>query len=631
MDRESQPSHSKQALPALVLGALGVVYGDIGTSPLYALRECFAYGVEPSIPNVYGLLSLFFWALALVISGKYAALILHADNRGEGGVLALMTLVLSNFRDRTSFSAKTVMILGIFGTSLLYGDSVITPAISVLSAVEGFEEAAPALQSFVLPIAAAILTALFMVQRFGTARIGAFNGPIMLVWFIVIGLLGLVNIAYHPRILAAINPLCAIRFFLNAPVFAFVLLGSVVLAITGGEALYADLGHFGRKPIQIGWYFIAMPGLLLNYFGQGAAVLAFPTEAIEKNLFYFLAPRWALYPMVLLSTAATIIASQALISGAYSLTRQAVLLGYIPRLRILHTSQHSIGQIYVPMVNWLLFALTLSLALSFKNSANLAGAYGVAVTATNIITSLLLVIHMRRNWNLNPILAYGAMGALLISDVSFFSATALKIPNGGWFPIMLAACIFCVMTTWIAGRALLGQRYRAQRMPFDLFLQSIEHASELARVPRTAVFLSGNWETTPVALLHNMKHNLVLHEKNLLLSIVFEEIPHVPEAERIEIRELQQGFFGARARYGFMESPSIKDLIEPCKAFGIDLDSITVGYFLGRENIRITRKPGMARWRRLLFAFMARNAEGVTAFLEIPANQVVELGVFVEL
>lgn len=630
METKTQSEHSAQPLTLLVVGALGVVYGDIGTSPLYALRECFAFGLEPSPLNVYGLLSLFFWALALVISGKYAALILHADNRGEGGVMALMTLVLAGFKDRTSRAAKAVMVLGIAGTVLLYGDSVITPAISVLGAIEGLEMAAPALKSFVLPISAFILTVLFMVQRFGTARIGAFNGPIMLIWFVVIGLLGLAHIAHHPQVLMAVNPLHAVRFFMSDPVTVFVLLGSVVLAITGGEALYADLGHFGRKPIQIGWYFIAMPGLLLNYFGQAAAVLEFPAEAIE-NPFYFLAPRWALYPLVVLSTAAAIIASQALISGAYSLTRQAVLLGYIPRLKILHTSKYSIGQIYVPTINWLLFVLTLGLTLAFKGSANLAGAYGVAVTATNIITSLLLLIHMRRNWNLHPVLAYGAMCTVLVSDLSFFSATALKIPYGGWFPIVLAACIFCVMTTWITGRALLGERYRAQRMPLGLFLQSLEHTPDLVRVPRTAVFLSGNWETTPVALLHNMKHNLVLHEKNLLLSINFEEIPHVPEAERIQIQELEKGFYGARARYGFMESPSIKDLVEPCKAFGIDLEAITVGYFLGRENIRITRKPGMARWRRFLFSFMARNAEGVTAFLEIPANQVVELGVFVEL
>lgn len=630
METKTQSEHSVQPFALLVIGALGVVYGDLGTSPLYALRECFKHGLEPSPVNVYGILSLIFWALTVVISGKYAALIVRADNRGEGGVMALMTLVLSTFKDRGVIAAKTVFAMGLFGTALLFGESVITPAISVLSAVEGLEVATPKFKSMVLPISAVILTALFMVQRHGTARIGTFNGPIMLIWFVVIGLLGAVSIAHHPNVLLAINPAHGIRFFLENRGMAFVILGSVVLVITGSEALYADLGHFGRRPIQIGWYAIALPGLLLNYFGQAAAILTFPTEAIQ-NPFYFLAPRWALYPMVLLSTAATIVASQALISGAFSLTRQAVLLGYIPRLRILHTSRLSIGQIYVPTINWLLFVLTLGLALSFKNSTNLAAAYGVAVTATNIITSVLLLAHMRLNWNLHPVLAYGAIGTVLVSDLSFFTATSLKIPHGGWFPLVLAASIFCVMTTWIRGRALVGERFKAQRIPLDVFLRSLEHTPNLSMAPGTAVFLSGNWESTPVALLHNMKHNHVLHEKNLLLSIVFEEVPHIPKEDRIKIQPLEHGFYGARARYGFMESPSIKDLVEPCKAYGIDLEGITVGYFLGRENIRISKKPGMHPLRRMLFAFMARNAEGVTVFLEIPANQVVELGVFVEL
>ncbi len=630
MVTDSQSSHTKQTLAVLTLGALGVVYGDLGTSPLYALRECFAHGLEPSPLNVYGIVSLIFWALVLVISGKYAALIVYADNRGEGGVMALMTLVLGSFSNRASIIAKGIFALGLFGTALLFGESVITPAISVLSAMEGLEVATPKFKSLVLPISAVILTALFMVQRHGTARIGAFNGPVMLLWFIVIGLLGLSSITHHREVLGAVNPAYAVRFFAENRAMAFIIMGSVVLVITGSEALYADLGHFGRKPIQIGWYCIALPGLMLNYFGQAAAILAFPTEAIE-NPFYFLAPRWALYPMVLLSTAATIVASQALISGAFSLTRQAVLLGYVPRMQILHTSQHSIGQIYVPTINWILFFLTLGLTLSFKTSTALAGAYGVAVTATNIITSLLLLGHMLRNWKLNPVLACAMIGIVLVSDLSFFSATALKIPHGGWFPLVLALCIFCIMTTWIRGRAIVGERFRAQRMPLNLFLKSLEHTPNLSKAPGTAVFLSGNWETTPVALLHNIKHNHVMHEKNLLLSILFEEVPNIAPQERIEIQDLGQGFYGARARYGFTESPSIKDLVEPCKALGIDLDGLTVGYFLGRENIRITKKPGMHPLRRMLFAFMARNAEGVTAFLEIPANQVVELGVFVEL
>jgi len=630
METKTQSPHPAQPFALLVVGALGVVYGDLGTSPLYALRECFSRGLAPSPVNVYGILSLIFWALTLVISGKYAALIVRADNRGEGGVMALMTLVLSGFKNRAALPAKTVFILGLFGTALLFGESAITPAISVLSAVEGLDLATPKFKNFVLPISAVILATLFMVQRHGTARIGAFNGPIMLVWFIVIGCLGIDSILHHPKVLSAVNPVHAVRFFVENRAMAFVILGSVVLVITGSEALYADLGHFGRRPIQMGWYAVALPGLMLNYFGQAAAILAFPKESIA-NPFYFLAPRWALYPMVLLSTAATIVASQALISGAYSLTRQAVLLGYIPRLRILHTSQHSIGQIYVPLINWLLFVLTLALTLSFKTSSNLAGAYGVAVTATNIITSVLLLLHMRRNWNVHPVLAYGAIGTVLVSDLSFFTATSLKIPHGGWLPIVLAVTIFSVMTTWIRGRALVGERFRAQRMPLDLFLRSLEHTPNLSKAPGTAVFLTGNWETTPVALLHNMKHNHVLHERNLLLSIVFEEVPHVKKEDRIDIKELQAGFYGAQARYGFMESPSIRDLTDPCKGYGIDLTALSVGYFLGRENIRITKKPGMHPLRRLLFAFMARNAEGVSGFLEIPANQVVELGVFVEL
>ncbi len=632
METNTQSKHSAQPFSLLVVGALGVVYGDLGTSPLYAVRECFSHVLEPNEPNVYGVLSLVFWTLALVISGKYAALILHADNRGEGGVLSLMTLALSGFKDRSTRTAKFILVLGLFGTALLYGDSVITPAISVLSAVEGLDTATPALKPYVLPLSVIILTALFLVQRHGTARIGAFNGPIMLLWFLSIGLLGLVNIFAHPQILGAINPWHAVHFFLHNHFKGFAILGSVVLAITGGEALYADLGHFGRKPIQFGWYFIAMPGVLLNYFGQGAAILtASDLAQARENPFYYLAPGWAVIPMVILATAATVIASQALISGAFSLSRQAVLLGYLPRLKIQHTSELSIGQIYVPTVNWLLFVLTLGLALAFKDSTSLAGAYGVAVTGTNVISSILLLIYMRKVWKVNPFLAYGGIGILLVSDLSYFGATCLKIPAGGWFPLVLASGIFAVMTTWMHGRALVGERFRAQRLPLDLFIQSLEHSKDIVRVPGVAVFLSGNWETTPVALLHNIKHNLVLHEKNVLLTVLFEEVAHVSESERLEIHDLQQGFHGIKARYGFMESPSIRDLYAPCREHGIDLSTINVGYFLGRENIRMSRIPSMARWRRLLFSIMAKNAEGVTAFLDIPANQVVELGVFVEL
>lgn len=629
MDMKESSSNAKQALPVLVLGALGVVYGDIGTSPLYALRECFMHALEPSHDNVVGIVSVIFWSLLIVISGKYAALIVRADNRGEGGILALTTLVLQTFPRRSGTAAKAILGLGLFGTTMLYGDSVITPAISVLSAVEGLEVATHLFEPYVLPITAGILFALFAVQRHGTAHIGRIYGPIMLVWFCCLGLLGLGGILDNPAILSAINPVHAVRFIIRNAGLTIAVFGSVVLVLTGGEALYTDLGHFGRKPIQCGWYGIALPSLTLNYFGQGALLLENP-ETIE-NPFFLLAPRALLYPLVGLATAATIIASQAVISGAFSLTRQAVLLGYLPRLRVLHTSAHSIGQIYVPAANQLLFILTLSLVLIFRSSTNLAGAYGFAVTCTMVISSTLLLIYMLRAWKWKPWLALSLMGALLVSDVSFWCGTALKLFHGGWFPLLLGSIVFCVMVTWMRGRALLGKQFLSQRMPLDLFLQSLAQSPEIVRVPRTAVFLASNWETTPVALLHNMKHNMVLHEKNVLLSIVFEEIPHVPEGDRIQIRDLGSGFYGARARYGFMESPSINDLVAPCKELGINLMSLTVGYFLGRENIRIKKKPSMHPWLCRLFSVMARNAEGVTSFLEIPANQVVELGVFVEL
>ncbi len=626
---EENEGHRSKSLAVLVLGALGIVYGDIGTSPLYALRVCFGknHPFEPSPENVLGILSLIFWALMLVISLKYMAFVLRADNRGEGGIMALMALAAGR---RANGKRGLLVALGLFGASLLYGDGMITPAISVLSAIEGIGVLAPQLEPYVVPLTALTLVFLFLFQKRGTAKIGAVFGPIILVWFFSIGLLGVCAIVQEPRVLAAINPMHAALFMAHHGVSGFLVLGAVFLVVTGGEALYADMGHFGRSPIRWGWFAVALPGLLMNYFGQGALLLL-DARTID-NPFYGLVPRWGLLPMVGLSTAATVIASQAVISGAFSMTRQAVLLGYLPRVNIIHTSAHTIGQIYIPVVNRFLFVATIGLVIGFRSSDNLAAAYGVSVTTTMLITTLLLFVVARRRWGWGRLSACALTGLFLVFDVSFSSATLTKVLSGGWFPLVMGVLVFLVMETWRLGRAALNEQFAARSLSLDLFIQSITLAEPTpARVPGTAIFMSGNQHGTPPVLLHNIKYNKVLHEVIAVVTVLIEEAAYVPEAERIEMENLGQGFYRIRLRYGFMESPDVPQALVACREQGLPFDERLSGYFLGHENVRIANKSGMPSWRQRLFAFLTRNAYGATGFFNIPPNQVVELGVQVEL
>ena len=625
-------SHNRPKLPLLALGALGVVYGDIGTSPLYAIHQCFAgvNALEPSRANVLGIISLILWSLIIVVTVKYMGFVMRADNNGEGGILALMALALSKFTNNTSHTRFTILAMGLFGTALLYGDGMITPSISVLSAVEGLEVVTPTLKHYVVPITIAILMVLFALQHRGTAWIGAVFGPVLLCWFIVIGTLGFMSVLREPAILAAINPLYGVRLFAANGWMGFLVLGSVFLAVTGGEALYLDMGHFGRRAIQLGWYGVVLPALLLNYLGQGAEILD-STEVLD-NPFYELVPRWGLLPMVFLSTAATVIASQAIISGVFSLTRQAVLLGYLPRISIVHTSSAEIGQIYIPFANWVLLAATSGLVLTFGSSTSLAAAYGVAVTMDMMITTLLFYMIARKLWGWNHLTAGIITAGFLTFDLSFCTSALLKIPHGGWFPLLIAFSVYAVMTTWRKGRSILRERLY-QRVPaLDEFVQKILPAEvNLVRVPGAAVFMSGNPNSTPPVLLHNMKYNRIIHETVAIMTVVVEETPHVSKPERLRVENLGRGFYRITAHYGFMESPSMKEILNLSYDKGVDLKSGSVGYFIGRESILPTDKPGMAKWRQRLFAFMARNAQGASPFFELPPNQVVELGVQIQL
>jgi KUP system potassium uptake protein len=612
----------------LAFAALGVVYGDIGTSPLYAMREAFRpqSGLAPTPANVLGILSLIFWALILVISVKYLGFVMQADNRGEGGMIALTALVVP--RKASTGKAGVLVLLGLFGASLLYGDSMITPAISVLSAVEGLEVATPFFTPYVVPITIVILIGLFMVQRQGTGGIGKVFGPVTLLWFLVLGAMGAAEIAKHPAVLTAVSPLHAVRFFARNGAAAFFVLGSVFLAVTGGEALYADMGHFGKRPIRITWFVLVLPALVLNYFGQGALIINHPS-AVEHP-FFLLAPEWATYPLVALATAATVIASQAVISGAFSLTRQAMQLGYLPRVHIEHTSRREIGQIYIPGVNWLLMFACIGLVAGFRESTSLANAYGVAVTTDMVFTTLLFAAVARARWQW----AWWRVGVLaaafLVIDLAFWGANLEKIPHGGWFPLVVAAVIFAVMTTWKTGRRILSSRMHATTLPFDLFLQDVERRSP-PRVPGTAVFMYGNPDGTPPALLHNLVHNKVLHERVVLLTVDTQEIPVVAEAERVEVKELGSGFYRVVVRYGFVEEPDIPAALAKVTLPGLDLRPMITSYFLGRETLIPSSKPGMAMWREHLFAVMSRNARTATSFYGLPPNRVVELGAQIEL
>lgn len=619
----------KTGFLALAVGAVGVVYGDIGTSPLYTVKEAFSgsHAVAATQANVFGVLSLIFWAVMIVVSLKYVVFVMRADNQGEGGIMALMALVLRTVQ-RHPRRELILMSLGLFGAALFYGDSVITPAISVLSAVEGLEIATPAFAPFVEPITIAVLIGLFFFQRRGTAAVGKLFGPVMLVWFITLALLGILNIIKAPMVLLAINPVHAFDFFEQNRMMGFFALGAVVLALTGAEALYADMGHFGKQPIRLAWFWFVMPALLLNYFGQGALILSNP--AAIRNPFYLLAPSWALYPLVGLATLATVIASQAVISGAFSITKQAMQLGYSPRLNVLHTSEREIGQIYVPWMNWALLVIIIGLVLGFQSSTHLAAAYGVAVTGTMVITTILAFVVAKSVWGWNKWLA-GLVAALFLSiDLAFFSANLVKLLHGGWFPLVMGLVVFTLMSTWKRGKAILFERLKAAQVSLDGFLDAIG-SQPPQRVQGTAVFLTQSNLGVPHALLHNLVHNKVLHERVILLTVRTEGIPHVPSWERLEVQPLPQNFFRVILRYGFKDTPDVPRALERCKGYGIDLEPLDTSYFLSRETLIPSHQPGMPIWREKVFAIMARNGTSATAFFRIPTNRVVELGTQVEL
>jgi KUP system potassium uptake protein len=629
MDTSNSNPHSTDNNPrylaALSLGALGVVYGDIGTSPLYAMRECFAgpHSVAPSATNVLGVLSLIFWALITIISIKYLVFIVRADNRGEGGILALMALI------RTERQRRWVLIaFGLFGAALLYGDGMISPAMAVLSAVEGLNVASPVFEDYVVPISIAILIGLFVVQRRGTAGLGRLFGPVMIVWFSTLAILGIRWIVTEPGVLAAVNPWYAVTFFVHNGWTGFLVLGSVFLVVTGGESLYADMGHFGRLPIRIAWFGLVLPALLINYFGQGALLLTHPDKA--EHVFYELAPRFLLYPLVALATLATIIASQAVISGAFSLTRQAVQLGYSPRVEIVHTSEAEIGQIYVPAVNWLLMIATIGLVLGFQSSSAVAAAYGMAVTTTMVLTTMLAYVVAREQWGWSRLRAGLLMGALLAIDIAFFSANTTKIPQGGWFPLVVASIIYLLMVTWKQGRRLLAERIGEGALPLETFVKNLQPGSP-TRVPGTAVFLTTNLQGTPTTLLHNLKHNKVLHERVVLMTVVTEEVPTVPRRDRVDIETLDKGFYQVTARYGFTQDPRAADVMDALRDKGLNLDLMKTTFFLGRETLIPSDRGGMAVWRKRLFGVMSRNAVRFNDFFRIPPNRVVELGMQIRL
>ena len=628
-------THSSQTpvkgryLGILALGALGVVYGDIGTSPLYALKQCFGpHGVLPTQENVLGVLSLIFWSLTLLISVWYLAIIMRADNRGEGGILAL-TALFGSLRDiKLGQRRPFYMVVGIFGAALLYADGMLTPAVSVLSAVEGLHVVTPAFDRWVLWIALLILVFLFLIQRHGTARVGSFFGPITLAWFIVIAILGVRSLASEPHILAAINPIHAVRFFANNGWQGFVVLGSVVLAVTGGEALYADMGHFGRRPIRLAWYFIVFPALILNYFGQGAELLRDPSAA--RNPFFLLAPEWATLPLVVLATAAACIASQAVISGAFSMTRQAIQLGLAPRLTVQHTSAREIGQIYITEINYALLIATVGLVLAFRTSDNMAAAYGVAVTATMAITTYLAHRVMTRLWKWPMFWSTLVASLFLVMDLSFFGANALKIPSGGWFPLMVGALGYVLLTTWQRGRQLLQVRLNEIAVPLPILLGDIA-AEPPHRIPGTAIFMTAQPDGVPYTLLYNLRHNQVLHERIILLTVVMTEVPRVEPKDRIEIENMPSGFFRVKAYYGFMEEPDVHEILERCGEKGLEVAVQASTFFVGRETLFATERPGMPVWRDKLFALMSRNTPRITTSFNIPVDQVIEIGAQVEL
>ena len=628
----SSELHSRRSstTTALTLVALGVVFGDIGTSPLYAVKETFApsHGIPLDTANILGGLSTIFWSLMVVVSLKYVVLIMRADNRGEGGIMALLALASSAIKDHREWRTP-LLLIGVFGASLFYGDAVLTPAISVLSAVEGLEVGTSAFKPYVVPIAVIVIVALFGFQSRGTAVVGRLFGPVTLAWFLALGAAGLYGIAQHPGILAALNPLHALRFLTSHAAESFVVLGAVVLAVTGAEALYADMGHFGKGPVRIAWFGLVAPALVLNYFGQGAVLIVRP-EAVQ-NPFYLLLPGWALYPMVALATAATVIASQATISGAYSITKQAIQLGFLPRMTVVQTSARERGQIYIPGINWLLLAAVLAAVIGFGSSSRLASAYGVAVTATMLVDTLLAFFVIRYLWRYPLWLCLFASGFFVIVDLSFFSATLLKVADGGWFPLAIGALVFTVMTTWRQGRSIMFARLRRVSVPLEPFLESL-FAEPPQRVPGTAVFLTATPEATPHALLHNLNHNKVLHERVVFLTADVTDEPWVRFEKRVALTKLGHGCWRMSLRYGFMNEPDIAQALEIAGTLGLEFDMMTTSFFLSRESVvPVGQGEGMALWRERLFAAMARNAGNAADYFKLPTNRVIELGTKVEI
>lgn len=622
----SSTSTARQSLNKLILGAIGVVYGDIGTSPLYAIKECFSGPHPLSIDklHVLGVLSLVFWAAMISVTFKYVILMMRADNHGEGGSLALLALVTR--MTKKGPWASTIAVLGIFAAALFYGDSMLTPAISVLSAVEGLQVVAPALSGYIIPITLMILTALFVIQRKGTASIGILFGPIMCVWFATLAILGLVNIYAMPSVLIAINPYYAVQLFLIDSWMAFLALGSVVLVLTGAEALYADMGHFGKKPIRSAWLTIILPALLLNYFGQGALLLTTPGS--EKNPFFLMAPQWASIPLLILATAAAVIASQAVISGAFSVTRQAVQLKLLPRITTIHTSSSEVGQIYMPFINWLLFISVIALVLGFKSSSHLAAAYGLAVTGTMLIDSLLIMVVMFKLWKWNK-WAAAFLSLLFVSiDFTFFAANSTKITHGGWFPLVVGLAIFTLLTTWQRGRLLLSRQLEQGTIPMETLLKSLDNVT---RVPGTAIFMTTESDVAPAALLHNLKHNKIIHERMIVLTVYTEDYAHVPESERVEVHHFTENFYRVELTFGYLDDHDVPAALELCKPFGLEFSSMETSYFMSRETLIPSATPGMALWREAVFAWMVKNAATAMSVFNLPPNRVVELGQQIEI
>jgi len=626
------PSHTHEPsanFAALMLGAIGVVYGDLGTSPLYTMKEIFngPHAVQPTPENVLGILSLIFWSLILVISIKYASFVMRANNHGEGGIIALMALAL---RHRNQQRQRNIIItLGLFGTALFCGEGIITPAISVLSAVEGLQVAAPALQAYILPVTIVVLIALFLFQSHGTAKVGLLFGPVMILWFGVLGVLGWLSVRQNPAVLEALNPAHGLQFFLEHGWHAFFALGGVVLALTGVEALYADMGHFGKRPIQTAWFSIILPALALNYFGQGALILRDSTAVL--NPFYLLAPEWAMYPMVGLATAATVIASQAVISGAFSITSQAMQMDYIPRMQRVHTSTEAMGQIYVPAMNRLLLLLVICTVLGFGSSGNLAAAYGLAVTGTMMITTLLVLIVALDSWFWSPLRAGALVALFLIVDGAFLGANLLKIPQGGWFPLVMGATLFLVMSTWRRGREIFTYHLQKAAVSLTGFIANLALYPPLARVPGTAVYMSARNLSMPHALQVNFEHNQVLHERIVLLTMSTTDVPTVPNHERIDIDQLEQGFYRVTARYGFMETPNVRQILRLCKLKNLELEMSSTSFFVGRETLIPSKKPELNPLQEKIFLVLFRNASSPIQFFKIPSARVVELGVQFEI